>query len=400
MPRGTLKKRQDGRYRCKYNGTYFYGKTQAEANEARRQYVKRYESGLNNDTSRTVADYAMEWIAVDKAAVEKKTYNDYAKQLNVLIDIIGDMPIVKVRPNDIKRVFNHYIGYSDSTIHRARMVFNGMFDSAVENGYISKNPCKSKKAKPHKGTSGSHRCITDEERTIIQNFIHPFRKAVMVMLYAGLRRGEALALQASDIDIQGRIIHVSNAVMFDGNHPVITVPKTDAGVREVPIFDVLVPELTNVNGYIAKSKNKNKKSRVADLMSEASFNSAWKSYKNAIEASLNGHQKRWHHRTKEDKQANPELHRQMQELIDKGMEEEAEELRLADWKQFTVRPHDLRHSFCTMLRDSGVEMKLAMKWMGHADEKMILRVYDHITTKRTEDAIDKVEHVIKTRKQW
>lgn len=56
-----------------------------------------------------------------------------------------------------------------------------------------------------------------------------------------------------------------------------------------------------------------------------------------------------------------------------------------------IRPHDLRHSFCTMLRDSNVEMHLAMRWMGHSDEKMILRIYDHISEERVKKALENVE---------
>lgn len=40
-----------------------------------------------------------------------------------------------------------------------------------------------------------------------------------------------------------------------------------------------------------------------------------------------------------------------------------------------------------MLRDAGVDLKLAMRWMGHADEKMILRVYDHVSEFRTQQAM-------------
>lgn len=43
-----------------------------------------------------------------------------------------------------------------------------------------------------------------------------------------------------------------------------------------------------------------------------------------------------------------------------------------------------------MLRDAGVDMKLAIRWMGHADEKMILRIYDHVTDLRIQSAIRNV----------
>lgn len=44
-----------------------------------------------------------------------------------------------------------------------------------------------------------------------------------------------------------------------------------------------------------------------------------------------------------------------------------------------------------MLRDAGTDLKLAMKWMGHADEKMILKIYDHVTDFRTEQALSTLE---------
>ena len=65
-----------------------------------------------------------------------------------------------------------------------------------------------------------------------------------------------------------------------------------------------------------------------------------------------------------------------------------------DWRPWTVRPHDLRHSFCVMLRDAGVDLKLAIRWMGHADEKMILRIYDHVSAMRIESAVRSMNDMI------
>ena len=39
-------------------------------------------------------------------------------------------------------------------------------------------------------------------------------------------------------------------------------------------------------------------------------------------------------------------------------------------------------------------MKQAMVWMGHADEKMILKIYDHISLERTKKSDDQVEKMI------
>ena len=50
-----------------------------------------------------------------------------------------------------------------------------------------------------------------------------------------------------------------------------------------------------------------------------------------------------------------------------------------------------------MLRDAGVDLKLAMQWMGHADEKMILKVYDHVSEFRTQQAMADVETMLASR---
>ena len=64
--------------------------------------------------------------------------------------------------------------------------------------------------------------------------------------------------------------------------------------------------------------------------------------------------------------------------------------QLPPYNAVTIRPHDLRHSYCTMLRDAGVDLKVAMEWLGHADEKMILKIYDH-TDERIKSSVEKLK---------
>lgn len=300
------------------------------------------ESGMKEESSGiTVKSYAVRWVRTHKASVSDKCYNDYVKQLNAMVDAIGDLRLMDVTPDDIKDIFStHYLNYSESTIKRARMLYTSLFDAAVESGYARTNPCRSKHAQPHKGSSGTHRVITDQERELILTTPHRFRLGAMFMLYAGLRRGEALAMRRDDIDADAKIIHVTRAVRFDGNHPIIDTPKTKTSIRDVPLLKQLADEIPPDCDYIMPSAT-------GQICTEIAFRRGWDSYLTALSEKA-GH-------------------------------------------QITIRPHDLRHSYCTMLRDAGVEMKLAMQWMGHADEKMILRIYDHITTVRIENAVKMVE---------
>lgn len=330
-----LTKRPDGRYCAWYKGKAFYGRTEREALAARDDFKYKCERDIDQIAPITVEEYAAQWLPVAKASVGTKCYNDYAVQLEKLCKVCGMKLMQSVTPDDIKKVWSDFVGLSDSTIHRANMLYKSMFESAIESGHCRKNPVKAESAKPHKGTKGSHRAITEEERKLIETVPHRFQTAAMIMLYAGLRRGEMVAL--TDKDIYDGYIHVTKAVKFAGNKPVITTPKTGSGYREVPVLAKLKPFLRDVDGYVLKSVKKD------DMVTQVAFRRAWFSY----------------------------LH----------------DLSVVAGHPVKIQPHDLRHSFCTMLRDKGIDMKLAMQWMGHADEKMILQIYDHVSDKRIQSAI-------------
>ena len=163
------------------------------------------------------------------------------------------------------------------------------------------------------------------------------------MLYAGLRRGEVMALSTNDIDLTAGTITIMKAIRFAGNRPVMTATKTAAGNRTVPILSVLRPFLVGRVGLLLSTKK-------GGMMTDTAFRRCWESYL---------------------------LH-----------------LSKAAGHPVQIRPHDLRHTYCTLLRDSGVDMKQAMIWMGHSDEKMILHVYDHVSEKRTQNSVDQVEKML------
>ncbi len=87
-------------------------------------------------------------------------------------------------------------------------------------------------------------------------------------------------------------------------------------------------------------------------MSQSAIKRKWESYITALETEVNGCPKRWYGKKKEHIA-----------ILSRGEE-------LPPWKAVSIRTHDLRHTFCTMLYDAGVDVKTAMKWMGHADESM------------------------------
>ena len=333
------KRQKDGYFHCEYLGKHMKAKTEDELEQKKAAYKKSLAAGTPAKEP-LVGEYAAKWLPLHKAGVSRKCYNDYAHLLEMIFPVIGSKKFRDVSVDDAKSCFLPFAGYSQSTIKRARMLYISMFDTAIENGFCNRNPFRSRFAQPDRGPEGSHRIITQEERDLILTTPHRMRLPALVMLYAGLRRGEALAIQVDrDVDFERGVIRVDKAVRFDSNQPILSKTKTAAGTRDVPLLPILADELAGHTGWLVQSAH-------GQRATETSFTCGWASYQKALSDAA-GH-------------------------------------------PVQIRCHDLRHSFCTMLRDAGVDMKLAMLWMGHADEKMILRIYDHVTDERAAEGFQRV----------
>ena len=334
MPRTKkqhLKRRSDGRYLCRYQGLCFYGKTEDEAIKARDEYKK----GQRYAHPELFSEYAANWLNVYKGHTARGTYNDCVRAINKFIDEIGDKPMHRYTQTDIVRFFNLFVGRSASTIAKYRDTINAVFRAAYADGVIAREPTIN--AKAPKGRKGTHRAITPEERLLIHQLQHRFRPAVMTMLYAGLRRGEVCALDVQrDIDFSRKTLTVRQAIRYDSNRGAVCSPKTEAGTRTVPLLDILADELRGIDGLVCKSAT-------GKQMTACAFLSALASYNHALN-------------------------------------------KLRKTPGIDIRAHDLRHSFCTMLYDAGVDIKSAMLWMGHTDQQTTMRIYTHLSDTRREEA--------------
>ena len=330
-----LKQRTDGYFRAWYKGKQFLGKTAQEAEAKRNAYKYEIEHGIEQIKSISLFDFVEQWLPVAKANVTKHTYNHYALIMEMLTDECGEKQISSITPQDIKKVWNKFQGKSQSYINKARYLYNGMFSSAIEEGYCRTNPCTAKSAKPIKGTKGTHRCLTDEEIHLIETTPHRMQFAAMIMLKAGLRRGEMLAIDKSHIHDDK--IWITEAVQFGNNQPKVGKTKTESSVRTVPLFSALKPFVDTMDDkYIISN-------RTGGICTKKSFEQCWKSYMRCLSEKA-GH-------------------------------------------EISFRPYDLRHTFITKARDKGIDIHIVMGWVGHSSEHMILQIYDHPSADRETIAI-------------
>lgn len=374
MPRKkkeTLKRRKDGRFKCKYHGIQFYGETPEEAFAARDEYKEREQAGFTSQV--TVSEYALPWLERAYPAVSDSTYTGLAIHLQHLVDEIGEKQMLEVIPSDIKRVYSvQYKGLSNSYIRSAKQLYCALFDSAQADRVIQYNPARDKSAKPHKGNKPKERVLTPQQREWIENLCtdHRTYPAVMAMLYAGIRPQEAKAIDIDrDVDFTNDFITVRETAHIsteNGQRYAYTGEgKTEWSNRRVPLLPPLKQALNGKHGYLITSAH-------GERVTIQTWKTAWSSYLFCMETAINGIQKRWYGRTKEQRA-------------------KKEAGTLPAWIDFDIVPYTLRHAFCQMCRDSGVELNTCRRWMGHADTQMILRVYDAVSDDRSEQEREKVE---------
>ena len=372
MPRvkkQRLKKRADGYYVCRYKNQWFYSLDHDDCLEQREEYKRLEKAQLS--AVPTVRAYGDAWLKRAYPSVAQTTRVGLQIHLRKLTDTLGDVLISDVKPSQIKEVYSsRYVGLSASYIKGARQLYCALFDAAVADGLIVSNPARDKTARPHRGTVGGHRQITPQERAWIETLCTDHRcwPAVMAILYAGLRPQEMKALKIDrDVDPVAETITLRRFVHVDGlSYKITAAGKTEKAARVIPLFPPLKAALAGRKGYLVTNAG-------GDRVNIQAWKSAWASYVSCMETAINGVQRRWYGKTKAHKAI----------LVAGG--------KLPPWIQFRVVPYDLRHSFCCMCRDNGVELNTCIRWMGHVDSKMILKIYDEASDLRSAKEAEKLK---------
>ena len=362
-------KRKDGRYVCRYKGQYFYSTDPDDCIAQREQFKELERRG--RIMPYFVTEYALNWFERSHPNISPSTKQGLKIHLQRLINAIGELPVSEVKPSDIKVIYSdNYNGLSNSYIKAARQLYCALFDSAVADGLITSNPARDKTAKPHTGTYTGHRAITPQEREWIETLCidHRAHPVAMAMLYAGIRPQEAKALRIDrDVDFEHDTITVRETAHIDHNngqkYAVSAQGKTSKANRTIPLLPPLKTALEGRTGLLVTSAH-------GEPVTRTTWRVLWRSYCAQMEKEINGIDRRWYGRTK------------AQKALD----------NLPPWVSFTVTPYDLRHSFATMCRSMTppIEMHTVIAWMGHADSKMILRVYDEVTDERDRSEGDRL----------
>jgi len=133
-------------------------------------------------------------------------------------------------------------GVGPVTVAKAYRLLKAIFNTAVDDELIRRNPCRipgaGSEASPERPTA------TIPQVFAIADAIGPrFRALVLLATFTGLRWGEAMALRRRHVDLDRRTVRVEASVSEVGGELVVGPPKSAAAVRTVAIPEALVPDL-------------------------------------------------------------------------------------------------------------------------------------------------------------
>jgi integrase len=256
---GRLRRLRSGRWQPAYIGpdnalhhapTTYEAKIDAEgwlANERRLiaagDWVPPdHRSALAASKSHTLAEYAAPWLA--DRTLKPRTRDHYQHLLDRLIlPGLGDKPLKAITPVVI-RSWHAELGSKTPTLRaHAYGLLRTILGSAVHDGMIASNPCHIRGAGNSKRVHKIKPATLGELEALTAAMPARYQAMTLLAAWCGLRFGELTELRRSDIDMKNGRIRVRRAVVHVGGKPVVTTPKSDAGIRDVAIPPHLLPIL-------------------------------------------------------------------------------------------------------------------------------------------------------------
>ena len=362
-----LKKRDDGLYQRyvtigrKSNGKIqrkaIYARTQKELEAKVAEYKEKLANGMLPIYEKATFGEFAEMLCKDyKPTISDGVRKQYISIVNNHLAELKPIRLTELRNAHLQTIINRMAmnGYSTKVMSHVKQVASQVLRLAQDNDILVRNVFERVKIpsiEPKKRLP-----LSEEQIQLVKETFRGHRMGVpvMIMLYAGLRRGELLALQWSDIDFQKRVIRVSKSIAFEAkNQARVKKPKTAAGTRSVPIIDPLYEILSD-----ARKGTKSIMvcpSAKGTMMTDTAWKTSWDSYMHYLNIQAGG---------RDRSRSNP---------------------KVIAIEPFT--PHQLRHTFITMCHEAGVDVKVTQEIAGHADIHTTLMVYTHLTNAKREEGI-------------
>jgi integrase len=281
-----------------------------------------------------------------------KTLENYTYAIkNHIKPTLGKMRIVAIRPDHLQRLYSDLLdsGLSKSTVKYIHAIIRKTLGTAFKWGLVIRNvsevvtppPPEVQEIKP---------LTVDQVKQLLKVLENDRLYAFYVLIStSGIRKGEALGLQKSDLDLEaGSIVIRHSLAQIYGRGLVLGEPKSEKSRREL----ALPPFTVNV-----LKKHLEKYSLNSNFVFSTSKGTPF-SPRNILR----------HFKAK---------------LQEAGLPE-------------TTRVHDLRHSFISWLLASGTSIRDIQAIAGHAQASTTLAIYSHVLPGYNKEAAKKIEDMFVT----
>ncbi len=263
-------------------------KRQKAVEEFARDFESKVLNGLAMDGRKvTLKEFTDRWLEeYASQKLQPGTVEKYRDELDKILPVLGHLKLTELKPHNLNAFFVSLTkdgarkdgkpgGYSRGSIAKTSNVLSSVLRTATEWEIIEKNPLDkvriqgeaaadklkfftpeqaatflayieqpyTVKTKGHRRTddTGKDYTVGDYQRT--KEIPEQLRVLFNLAIYAGLRKGELLALEWSDIDFQNDTVSITKAVSVVGGQQITKAPKTKNSRRTVTIPHFLTQRL-------------------------------------------------------------------------------------------------------------------------------------------------------------
>lgn len=374
-PIGTDGKRPEHRCKGRWTGTLelgpqggkrrrvtFFGHTQREVREKLAEAQRRHDSGVPVRDSRTpLSVYVDHWMATTLDASDRKrsTKATYRALLNthVVTDSMALRPLGRIGPTDIESfvIRMRDKGLADSTIRQIHIVIRQVLATAVRDHLISANPAAQVR-RPALRTKEADSLTPGQVALLLKSASGSRYEPLMRLLVStGLRKGEALALHWSDVDLENGYLSVRATLSRSEGRLQLDAPKTERSRRTIPISAPTVLALRELRAAQAEERGQLGPNWTAGDLVFTSEAGAPVDPRNALRA-----------------------------------------VKVAARKAGlpSIGVHTLRHSAASAMLEAGVPLHTVSEILGHASIQVTGDIYGHVSTEGARSAIDRLAEAL------
>jgi integrase len=290
-----------------------------------------------------------------------------ALRLRVLPDL-GALKLGDIQRVDLQDLADRMLaeGRDASTIRNTFMPVRAIFRRAISRGELAVNPTNGLELPAVRGRRD--RVASPAEAVELISALSEKDRALWASaMYAGLRRGELMALRWDDLDLAGGVIRVERS--WDVKAGPIE-PKSHAGRRSIPIPSVL-------RDYLIEHKLRSGRSEglVFGRTAETPFDPV--GVRSRAETA-------WRRRRKARAKELAEAQGYSSDDL-----AEADRERFVDQAGFEpIGLHECRHTFASLMIAAGVNAKALSTYLGHSSITITLDRYGHLFPGNEDEAAE------------